>query len=72
VAELRQLPVASSQTGSSSPTNLTTEVSRPPHLVMGGGEHPAQLGARRGAAHGDMDVGASRFCGSTAAKYCTS
>ena len=46
----------SSQTGSSSPSYLTVGGVGPPDLVVGGGEHPAQLGAGDGAADGEVDV----------------
>ena len=48
--------MASSQTGSWSPSYLTVAGVGPPDLVVGGGQDPAQLGAGDGAADGDVDV----------------
>ena len=47
----------SSQTGSSSTVVSDLGDVRPPDLVVGGGEHAAQLGAGDGAPDRDVDVG---------------
>jgi hypothetical protein len=44
----------------------------PPDLVVSGGQDPAQLGAGHGGRMARWIWGASRRCGSTAAKYWTS
>ena len=44
----------------------------PPDLMVGGGDDLPQIGAGDGAADGQVDVRARRFCGSMVAKYWTS